>query len=236
MSDSSDKSVTSEKPPVQEAERAEKLSVPEPRAEAARESSSVVNERAWKNPGHFEMTSEDGKPKSVEGWLSTGAGERSAADKQHQREVVPDARQSGRDAGHLIGHSIGGPSAESHGETAKDNLIPMDSRVNRSQVGCLERHLTDQMNSGKSVYMKAEVNYTGEGESRRPESVTYGWAVRDNKNGDPPAKLTETPIRISERPDRTLAQTMEPAMGQNGTSKARDWFDESRKGTIGGVN
>jgi len=237
LPDSSEKHAKPEiPPPMRETDKAEAPTGAEVHPGPRQESSSVVNEQAWKNPGHFEITSENGKPKSVEGWLSSRGDERSATDRKYQGEVVSDARGTGKDAGHLIGHGLGGPNAESHGEKAKDNLIPMDSRVNRSEVACLERHLTDQMSSGKSVYLKTEVNYEGEGERRQPVSVTYGWAVRDSTTCDPPARLTETTIPISDRPDRTWSQTMEPSMGHNGTKKASDWFDQSRKGTVGEVN
>jgi hypothetical protein len=87
-----------------------------------------VNADAWENPGRFAVeTDNQGRTTKIEGWLALRDTARSAA---LQKESTAGHERADRlDGGHLIAHSLGGPSVESHGkDEARRNLVACSSR------------------------------------------------------------------------------------------------------------
>ncbi len=89
-----------------------------------------LNKKAWENRGsfHTQLTS-NGKPQRIEGWLSLSCAPRTKEDLAIQAKSKEGrANSESLDGAHLIAHSLGGPSAKTHSEQAKDNVIAIDSR------------------------------------------------------------------------------------------------------------
>lgn len=192
---------------------------------------SRVDQKAWEEPGSFTTTRDaQGRTQTIEGWLSRREGERPDSEKSLQCELN-EKQPAGFDSGHVIAYSLGGPSVSSHGrELAEANQVPMDSRINRSNVAGIEQHLRQELEDGKAIYCKAEVKWgDGEAGNERPESVTYHYYTADQAGGPKPHAIAEMTVEVDHRPSATVGQAVGEATGE----RAKDFFSPSERGAIG---
>jgi len=191
------------------------------------EASRGIDRDAWKGPGKFHVeTDRDGNTKSIEGWLHLSESPRTAQDSTLQRRSkagLEDAR--GSDGGHIIAISLGGPRAALHAE-AKGNIIPMDSRINRSFLSGVESRIRNELAAGKQIYVKAEVSYKKNADGQvLPVSVTHRFYER-GQNGRPrPYVIAEVTTRVDTRPAQTAGEAVKPT-----GDKSSDFYAPKRKG------
>lgn len=128
---------------------------------------------------------------------------------------------------------MGGPSAETNPEKAKQNLIAEDGRVNKSYIGSVEGYIRDELKAGKEVYCQADVKYktdpaTGE---KKPDTVTYRFF--GNEGGKPKELLGNgITTNVDIRPSQTMGEALKPTDAK----KNADFYKPDQLGTVGGIN
>ncbi|MGP4079140.1 DNA/RNA non-specific endonuclease [Pseudalkalibacillus sp. R45] len=124
----------------------------------------------YKTPeGYTYATDNVGRIKSVEGTLTKGQGKRNS---YAQRTIGGKDRLSTDDGGHLVASIFKGS-----GEI--DNLVPMDSNLNRGPFKSLEREWASLIKAGKVVEISVKPIYKGE--SLRPDAFNISYSVNGKK-------------------------------------------------------
>jgi hypothetical protein len=191
---------------------------------------SSISSDAWQAKKSFAVeTSEDGHTIRIEGWLSVRDARRSSKDRHLQNEVMRGASVS-KDAGHLIAHSLGGPTREHEPTPAKANLVPMDLRINRSHLRAVEMSVRKDLRSGDEIYCQAMVQYRSEPDGRKvPETVTHRY-FKKGRDGLPKAyKIESVTTRVEQRPSETLDESVRKTT--DGKEGAADFTSATRRGT-----
>nr|OZC15884.1 putative ribonuclease YeeF [Sporomusa silvacetica DSM 10669] len=119
--------------------------------------------------GYKYATDGNGRISSVEANLEKGAADRN---QYAQRTVGGDDRLPTDDGGHLIASIFKGS-----GEI--DNLVPMDSTLNRSEYKALENTWKTALNDGKTVNVKIEPTYNTN--SLRPAKFDIEYTIDGKK-------------------------------------------------------
>ncbi|MCC6149421.1 MAG: DNA/RNA non-specific endonuclease [Planctomycetes bacterium] len=78
------------------------------------------------------------------------------------------------DAGHLIARLLGGPGGKNSG-----NIVPQLSSVNRGSFARFERMIADEVESGKTAYLRVRPVY--DGTSTRPSSIIYDVRINGQR-------------------------------------------------------
>jgi len=136
--------------------------------------------------GYTYTTDSQGRVASCEGSLQLGDGKRN---NYAQRVVGGNDRLDDDDGGHLIATIF-------KGSGNMDNLVPMNSNLNRGEWKKLENEWANALNDGDKVRVKITPNYSGN--SKRPDSFVIRYKIGDEdrwrlKNFDnvPGGKLDE---------------------------------------------
>ena len=136
--------------------------------------------------GYTYTTDSQGCVASCEGSLQLGDGKRN---NYAQRVVGGNDRLDDDDGGHLIATIF-------KGSGNMDNLVPMNSNLNRGEWKKLENEWANALNDGDKVRVKITPNYSGN--SKRPDSFVIRYKIGDEdrwrlKNFDnvPGGKLDE---------------------------------------------
>ncbi|MBJ8021123.1 DNA/RNA non-specific endonuclease [Bacillus cereus] len=136
--------------------------------------------------GYTYTTDSQGRVASCEGSLQLGDGKRN---NYAQRVVGGNDRSDDDDGGHLIATIF-------KGSGNMDNLVPMNSNLNRGEWKKLENEWANALNDGDKVRVKITPNYSGN--SKRPDSFVIRYKIGDEdrwrlKNFDnvPGGKLDE---------------------------------------------
>ncbi|WP_025150772.1 DNA/RNA non-specific endonuclease [Bacillus sp. H1a] len=136
--------------------------------------------------GYTYTTDSEGRVASCEGSLQLGDGKRN---NYAQRVVCEDDRLVDDDGGHLIATIF-------KGSGDIDNLVPMNSNLNRGEWKKLEIEWANALKDGDEVRVKITQNYSGN--SKRPDSFVVRYKIGDEdrwrlKNFDnvPGGKLDE---------------------------------------------
>ncbi|HDR4425882.1 TPA: DNA/RNA non-specific endonuclease [Bacillus cereus] len=136
--------------------------------------------------GYTYTTDSQGCVASCEGSLQLGDGKRN---NYAQRVIGGNDRLDDDDGGHLIATIFKGSSN-------MDNLVPMNSNLNRGEWKKLENEWANALNDGDKVRVKITPNYSGN--SKRPDSFVIRYKIGDEdrwrlKNFDnvPGGKLDE---------------------------------------------
>ncbi|MBJ7964428.1 DNA/RNA non-specific endonuclease [Bacillus cereus] len=136
--------------------------------------------------GYTYTTDSQGRVASCEGSLQLGDGKRN---NYAQRMVGGNDRLDDDDGGHLIATIF-------KGSGNMDNLVPMNSNLNRGEWKKLENEWANALNDGDKVRVKITPNYSGN--SKRPDSFVIRYKIGDEdrwrlKNFDnvPGGKLDE---------------------------------------------
>ncbi|WP_231038024.1 DNA/RNA non-specific endonuclease [Pectinatus frisingensis] len=119
--------------------------------------------------GYKYVTDSDGRISSVEANLESGIADRN---KYAQRTVGGDDRLPNDDGGHLIASIFKGS-----GEI--DNLVPMNSTLNRSEYKSLENTWKNALDEGKTVNVKIEPTYNSG--SVRPAKFDIEYTIDGKK-------------------------------------------------------
>lgn len=85
-----------------------------------------------------------------------------------QAKAGGEDRKKTDDGGHLIARRFGGSSG-------LDNMVAMDSKLNRGDYKKLEDALEKAVKDGKTVHVKIHVKY--DGDSKRPTSIRVAYTV-----------------------------------------------------------
>jgi hypothetical protein len=195
-----------------------------------------VNRHAWEHPGEFHVQKDsNGQVERIEGRLQLRHEPRSAADQRLQREAAAGAPTEGEqrmDGGHLIAHRLGGPTVDSHGEeTARDNLVPMDSRLNRSHLNTFEDTIARELetNPERRLHLQVDISRDADGQA---ETITHRL-FREGPDGQPQAHpIGEVVTNIRANPSQTLRTTET----QYGADSAADFYHPSPRGTAPGIH
>ncbi|WP_080890165.1 MULTISPECIES: T7SS effector LXG polymorphic toxin [Priestia] len=115
--------------------------------------------------GHTYTTDEKGRITSCEGTLTLGKARRN---KYAQRVVGHNDRLSDDDGGHLIASIF-------KGSGNLDNLVPMNSNLNRGEWKKLENTWADALELDEKVQVKITPNYKGD--SIRPSSFNIRYKI-----------------------------------------------------------
>ena len=119
--------------------------------------------------GYTYKTDELGRIISCEGTLQKGVAERN---KHAQRTVGGKDRLPDDEGGHLI-------SSIFKGSGDIDNLVPMDSNLNKGEWKKLENDWKDALDDGEEVKVKITPFY--EGNSQRPERFKIEYKISDDE-------------------------------------------------------
>jgi hypothetical protein len=122
------------------------------------------------NEGQKFTTDSNGRISNAEATLSSGKADRN---QYAQRTVGGSDRLPNDDGGHLIASIFKGS-----GEI--DNLVPMDSTLNRSEYKILENTWKKALKDGKTVSVKIEPIYKGE--SSRPDKFEIEYKIDGKKH------------------------------------------------------
>lgn len=186
---------------------------------------------AWDSPGRFHVERDSlGRVTSLEGWLSLREGERPASETRVQQETRDSFRMDRhQDSGHILGYVIGGPCAAECSEAlARANQVPMDSRINRSQIAGIEAQVRERLASGDQVYARASLQYSGD--AKQPRGIEYAFLQRSGTGGpEPHPLLAGSWTRLDDRPGATTAQAVRATTGE----RAADFYSPFRKGADG---
>lgn len=112
-----------------------------------------------------------GRIQSCEGTLRLEQGKTNPA---HQTRAGGEDRLETDDGGHLIARRFGGSEKV-------DNIVPMDSHLNRGDYKKMENEWASEVADGNTVDVKIRCEYKGD--SRRPEGFTAMYTVSD-ENGN----------------------------------------------------
>ncbi len=115
------------------------------------------------------MTDGNGRISSVEAKLELGKADRNT---YAQKTVGREDRLPTDDGGHLIASIFKGS-----GEL--DNLVPMNSTLNRSEYKILENTWKNALKEGKTVNVKIEPNYNSS--SIRPSKFDIEYTIDGKK-------------------------------------------------------
>lgn len=188
-----------------------------------------VNKKAWENPGTFQVEAREGKSYAIEGWLAYRESKRSPEDQKLQGETTKTLKEKpgyeNADGGHLIAHSLGGPTVKEHGqETARANLVAMESRGNRSFVEGFEKEIKNELkkNPEQRLYMRVEVRYRDNGD---PQDVTHR-VYKEGADGKPePFRIASVTTRIDPSEEARISQTAGEAAANVG-ERRKDSYKE----------
>ncbi|MCM0004769.1 MULTISPECIES: DNA/RNA non-specific endonuclease [Bacillus cereus group] len=117
--------------------------------------------------GYTYTTDSQGRVASCEGSLQLGDGKRN---NYAQRVVGGNDRLDDDDGGHLIATIF-------KGSGNMDNLVPMNSNLNRGEWKKLENEWANALNDGDKVRVKITPNYSGN--SKRPDSFVIRYKIGD---------------------------------------------------------
>ncbi len=116
--------------------------------------------------GYTYQTDEKGRITSAEGTLRLEDGKRNTA---HQIAAGGEYRLSTDEGGHLIATIFGGSGKV-------DNIVAMDSELNRVTYRKMEKQWQDELNRNNQVDVKIRLIY--EGDSERPTSFLVKYRIR----------------------------------------------------------
>lgn len=122
--------------------------------------------------GNHYKTDGKGRISSVEAKLQLGKAERN---QYAQRTVGGKDRLPNDDGGHLVASIFKGS-----GEI--DNLVPMNSSLNRSEYKTLEQTWKEALDKGKEVTVTVKPIY--EGQSTRPSEFKINYSIDGKKYRD----------------------------------------------------
>lgn len=125
-----------------------------------------------KNGYHYE-TDNQGRIKEASGSLYLGEGKRYG---NHQLEAGGEDRKENDDGGHLIGSRF-------NGSGKIDNVVAMDSDLNRKEYKALEDKWAKELENGNKVEVDIKTHYKGD--SERPDRFRVSYTIEDqegNKN------------------------------------------------------
>ncbi|MQR94657.1 T7SS effector LXG polymorphic toxin [Fictibacillus phosphorivorans] len=128
--------------------------------------------------GYKYVTDDIGRITTAEAKLELGKGKRNS---YAQRTIGREDRLTNDDGGHLIASIFKGS-----GEI--DNLVPMNSTLNRSEYKTLENTWKKALEEGKEVIIKVKPIY--EGQSTRPSEFKINYSLDGKKYSD---RLTNYP-------------------------------------------
>ncbi len=158
--------------------------------------------------GGFRWRSDHGRPISAQGWVLGQAAPRDEA----AQAAVRAGMGNNIDAGHLIPSRFGGPGGVR-------NLVPVDSRINRSYQTTMENQIKRLLDGGKDVYMEVWVDYPDNG--RMPSVITCRLSS------------LQPDLSLKMEFEAVFNATFHPdvAMGKATTGKL--WYQLGKAGTVG---
>jgi len=115
--------------------------------------------------GHVYVTDATGRVKEVEGTLSLDKMDRNG----YQQRCSGASGCAGDDGGHLIASSLGGAGD-------RVNMVPQESTLNRGDWKAMENFLRGEVEAGKTVSVKIEIEYAVSG-GRRPDSFVVNAMI-----------------------------------------------------------
>ena len=113
-------------------------------------------------------TDDLGRTKSVEGKLQTKDHIDRPIISESMKNIGKGFEKDSDDRGHLIADRFNGPGG-------LGNLVPQDKDFNRVEFNQFEKDLAKEVDKGKEVYVKIDLNYPGN--SFRPDSFSVDYSI-----------------------------------------------------------
>ncbi len=136
-------------------------------------------------------------------------------DNNAQISVGAEERKNSDQGGHLIGRDIGG-------DGGRGNLVAMDSRINQSGYKRMENDIKKDIDDGKDVMVKTEIEYSEN--SKRPDKITSTVTV-DGK---------DTVYTFDNNIDGSLMEKLEHICNESDIAVLKDVLNET-EGTVSSI-
>ena len=137
-----------------------------------RERDKLEPSTKYERNGYIYKTDKKGRIVSAEGKLKMRDPEYTR-NMENVRKIDPKEYKDTDDQGHLIGHQFGGSDK-------LENLVPMDTKLNRGDFAKLENTLADAVKDGADVRLKVEPVYKDD--SARPIEFRVSYSIDGEKD------------------------------------------------------
>lgn len=128
----------------------------------------LIANNTYEINGYKYETDEAGRVVSAEGKLQIKDHEGRRDIKDTKSEIGKGDEKDTDDKGHLIADRF-------NGSNGMENIVAQDSRLNQGDYKKLEDQLAKEVNAGKDVYMRVDLDYPGN--SYRPGSFLVSYSI-----------------------------------------------------------
>lgn len=136
--------------------------------EVYRVNNNLVADDTYEINGYKYETDEQGRIVSAEGKLQVKDHDSYRKIKDTKSEIGKGDEKETDDRGHIIGDQF-------NGSNGMENIVAQDSALNQHEYKDLENQLAKEVNNGKDVHMRVDLNYPGD--SYRPGSFLVSYSI-----------------------------------------------------------
>lgn len=136
--------------------------------EVYRVNNDLVADDTYEINGYKYETDEQGRIVSAEGKLQVKDHDSYRKIKDTKSEIGKGDEKETDDRGHIIGDQF-------NGSNGMENIVAQDSALNQREYKDLENQLAKEVNNGKDVHMRVDLNYPGD--SYRPGSFLVSYSI-----------------------------------------------------------
>ena len=133
-----------------------------------RKGDSLLPNISFERNGYRYKTDDLGRIASAEGKLRLKEGEKRKTINETKEAIGKGEMKETDERGHLIADRF-------EGSGGLENLVPMDTNLNRSDYSKMENDLAKALQGGKDVRLKIQPVY--EGDSRRPSEIRAIYSI-----------------------------------------------------------
>lgn len=133
-----------------------------------RVNNDLVEDNAYEINGYKYETDNQGRIVSAEGKLQVKDHDTYRKIKDAKSEIGKGDEKETDDRGHIIGDQF-------NGSNGMENIVAQDSALNQREYKDLENQLAKEVNNGKTVHMRVDLNYPGD--SYRPGSFLVSYSI-----------------------------------------------------------
>lgn len=136
--------------------------------EVYRVDNDLVADNTYEINGYKYETDDHGRIVSAEGKLQVKDHDSYRKIKDTKSEIGKGDEKETDDRGHIIGDQF-------NGSNGMENIVAQDSALNQREYKDLENQLAKEVNNGKDVHMRVDLNYPGD--SYRPGSLLVSYSI-----------------------------------------------------------
>lgn len=133
-----------------------------------RVNNDLVADNTYEINGYKYETDENGRIVSVEGKLQVKDHDNYRKIKDTKSEIGKGNEKETDDRGHIIGDQF-------NGSNGMENIVAQDSVLNQREYKDFENQLAKEVNKGKDVHMRVDLDYPGD--SYRPGSFLVSYSI-----------------------------------------------------------